>query len=44
MQAENDAFGMFFSKIVTTDKYLFLSGKRDSNPRHSAWKADALAS
>ena len=23
--------------------HLFLSGKRDSNPRPSAWKADALS-
>jgi hypothetical protein len=42
------AFSLTFARATRTKSggleslFLFWSGKRDSNPRHSAWKADAL--
>ena len=44
MQEENCAFSHFSPKRLNVKKSANWSGKRDSNPRHSAWKADALAS
>ena len=40
---EPTTFGLWARRATTAPpRNLYWSGRRDSNPRHSAWKADAL--